>query len=110
MINIESDRKTFQMRISFLNFISHTASGQKLIVIHKKGNSNLTNKSQTLPRSMGSRVPSTSEGARPQRLPTKPATTPPVIRRQFSVNILKLKLFFCFMLRFSSEMRKMIEN
>lgn len=46
----------------------------------------MTNKSQTLPRSMGSRVPALGDG-RPQRLPTKPATTPPVIRRQFSVII-----------------------
>lgn len=60
------------------------ASGQKLIVVNKRSNNSLTNKSQTLPRSMGLRVPSTSE-ARPQRLPTKQATTPPVIRRQFSV-------------------------
>lgn len=60
-----------------------TASGQKLIVVNKKGGS-FTNKSQTLPRSMGSRVLSAND-ARPQRLPTKPATTPPVIRRQFSV-------------------------
>ncbi|XP_055322925.1 spastin isoform X1 [Sitodiplosis mosellana] len=59
------------------------ASGQKLIVVNKRG-SGLTNKSQTLPRSMGSRVPALSDG-RPQRLPTKPATTPPVIRRQFSI-------------------------
>ncbi|XP_031620355.1 spastin isoform X2 [Contarinia nasturtii] len=60
------------------------ASGQKLIVVNKKSSGGLTNKSQTLPRSMGSRVPSLSDG-RPQRLPTKPATTPPVIRRQFSI-------------------------
>lgn len=46
---------------------------------------------------MGSRVPATFGGdSRPQRLPTKVATTPPVIRRQFSVDI------FCpiFQLRF----------
>lgn len=36
---------------------------------------------------MGSRVPATFGGdSRPQRLPTKPATTPPVVRRQFSVS------------------------
>lgn len=35
---------------------------------------------------MGSRVPIIGD-ARPQRLPTKSATTPPVIRRQFSVII-----------------------
>lgn len=65
------------------------ASGQKLIVVNKKGSHNLMNKSQTLPRSMGSRAPATFGGdSRPQRLPTKPATTPPVIRRQFSVNVL----------------------
>lgn len=62
------------------------ASGQKLIVVNKKGGNNLLSKSQTLPRSMGSRVPATFGGdSRPQRLPTKPATTPPVVRRQFSI-------------------------
>lgn len=60
------------------------ASGQKLIVVNKKGGASLMNKSQTLPRSMGSRVPLIGD-ARPQRLPTKSATTPPVIRRQFSI-------------------------
>lgn len=65
------------------------ASGQKLIVVNKKGSNHLVNKSQTLPRSMGSRVPATfGVDSRPQRLPTKVATTPPVIRRQFSVNII----------------------
>lgn len=74
------------MSFFFLFFARlYPASGQKLIVVNKKG-SGLTNKSQTLPRSMGSRVPALSDG-RPQRLPTKPATTPPVIRRQFSVTI-----------------------
>lgn len=63
------------------------ASGQKLIVINKRGNNSLVNKSQTLPRSMGSRAATTSEPSRHQRLPIKPATTPPVIRRQFSVSI-----------------------
>lgn len=61
------------------------ASGQKLIVINKRGNSSLVNKSQTLPRSMGSRATTLSEPSRHQRLPIKPATTPPVVRRQFSV-------------------------
>lgn len=79
----------FRMTNNPIRLHFRIASGQKLIVVNKKGISSMTNKSQTLPRSMGSRVPSTSEGARPQRLPTKPATTPPVIRRQFSVGHLK---------------------
>lgn len=74
-------KRLFNAHIVSLLFCS--ASGQKLIVVNKKGG-HLTNKSQTLPRSMGSRAPISNE-VRPQRLPTKATTTPPVIRRQFSV-------------------------
>lgn len=81
-----------QLPLTLNAFLSFAASGQKLIVINKRGNSSLVNKSQTLPRSMGSRVATTSEPSRHQRLPIKPATTPPVIRRQFSVsNLVEMK-------------------
>ncbi|XP_052853880.1 spastin isoform X1 [Drosophila gunungcola] len=58
-----------------------TASGRKLTIGTKRpGNLAVTNKSQTLPRNLGSK---TSVGA-VQRQPAKTAATPPAVRRQFS--------------------------
>lgn len=60
------------------------ASGRKLTVGNKRpGNLGVMNKSQTLPRSMGSKT--NIIGAAPQRNTQKPAATPPAVRRQFSV-------------------------
>ncbi|XP_017113870.1 spastin isoform X2 [Drosophila elegans] len=57
------------------------ASGRKLTIGTKRpGNLAVTNKSQTLPRNLGSK---TSVGA-VQRQPAKTAATPPAVRRQFS--------------------------
>ncbi|XP_017102941.2 spastin isoform X2 [Drosophila bipectinata] len=57
------------------------ASGRKLTVGTKRpGNLAVANKSQTLPRNLGSK---TSVGA-VQRQPAKTAATPPAVRRQFS--------------------------
>lgn len=60
------------------------ASGRKLTVGNKRpGNLGVMNKSQTLPRSMGSKTNIISVA--PQRSTQKPAATPPAVRRQFSV-------------------------
>lgn len=57
-------------------------------VASKRLHGNLTNKSQTLPRSMGSRATTSGESSRGgQRMPIKTATTPPVVRKQFSVSL-----------------------
>ncbi|XP_016978532.1 spastin isoform X2 [Drosophila rhopaloa] len=57
------------------------ASGRKLTIGTKRpGNLAVANKSQTLPRNLGSK---TSVGA-VQRQPAKTAATPPAVRRQFS--------------------------
>lgn len=70
----------------------HTASGRKLTVGNKRpGNLGVMNKSQTLPRSMGSKA--IINGVTPQRQTPKPAATPPAVRRQFSV--IKLR-FVCY--------------
>ncbi|KAH8264553.1 hypothetical protein KR038_009970 [Drosophila bunnanda] len=58
-----------------------SASGRKLTIGTKRpGNLAVANKSQTLPRNLGSK---TSVGA-VQRQPAKTAATPPAVRRQFS--------------------------
>lgn len=49
----------------------------------RPGNLGVMNKSQTLPRSMGSKT--NVIGVAPQRNAQKPAATPPAVRRQFSV-------------------------
>lgn len=60
------------------------ASGQKLTVgIKRPAHLGVMNKSQTLPRSMGSKA--ITNGAGTHRQTPKPAATPPAIRRQFSV-------------------------
>lgn len=48
----------------------------------RPGNLGVMNKSQTLPRSMGSKT--NNIGVAPRNTP-KPAATPPAVRRQFSV-------------------------
>ncbi|XP_037947228.1 spastin isoform X1 [Teleopsis dalmanni] len=59
-----------------------TASGRKLTVGNKRpGNLAVINKSQTLPRNLGSK---TTTGTLSQRQPLKTAATPPAVRRQFS--------------------------
>lgn len=61
-----------------------SASGQKLTVgIKRPAHLGVMNKSQTLPRSMGSKA--ITNGAATHRQTPKPAATPPAIRRQFSV-------------------------
>ncbi|KAL7727813.1 hypothetical protein ACLKA6_019751 [Drosophila palustris] len=61
------------------------ASGRKLTIGNKRpGNLAVVNKSQTLPRNLGSKTTSTSVGAALQRQPGKTAATPPAVRRQFS--------------------------
>ncbi|EDW14223.1 spastin isoform X1 [Drosophila mojavensis] len=61
------------------------ASGRKLTIGNKRpGNLAVANKSQTLPRNLGSKTTSTSVGAALQRQPGKTAATPPAVRRQFS--------------------------
>ncbi|XP_034113748.1 spastin isoform X2 [Drosophila sulfurigaster albostrigata] len=61
------------------------ASGRKLTIGNKRpGNLAVVNKSQTLPRNLGSKTSSTSVGAALQRQPGKTAATPPAVRRQFS--------------------------
>lgn len=69
------------------NFYNYIASGRKLTVGNKRpGNLGVMNKSQTLPRSMGSKaVLNNGSGTSQQRPAPKPAATPPAIRRQFSV-------------------------
>ncbi|XP_037947230.1 spastin isoform X2 [Teleopsis dalmanni] len=58
------------------------ASGRKLTVGNKRpGNLAVINKSQTLPRNLGSK---TTTGTLSQRQPLKTAATPPAVRRQFS--------------------------
>ncbi|XP_064550289.1 spastin isoform X2 [Drosophila montana] len=60
------------------------ASGRKLTIGNKRpGNLAVANKSQTLPRNLGSKTTSTSVGAA-LRQPAKTAATPPAVRRQFS--------------------------
>lgn len=54
-----------------------------MAVNKRPANLGVLNKSQTLPRSMGSRT--TPNGTAPPKLPSKSAATPPPIRRQFSV-------------------------
>lgn len=66
------------------------ASGQKLTVgIKRPAHLGVMNKSQTLPRSMGSKA--ITNGAATHRQTPKPAATPPAIRRQFSVTIVALR-------------------
>ncbi|XP_053945834.1 spastin isoform X1 [Anastrepha ludens] len=61
---------------------SLAASGRKLTVSSKRpGNLAVTNKSQTLPRNLGSK---NASSAAMQRQPVKTAATPPAVRRQFS--------------------------
>ncbi|XP_023175674.2 spastin isoform X1 [Drosophila hydei] len=61
------------------------ASGRKLTIGNKRpGNLPVVNKSQTLPRNLGSKTTSTSVGVALQRQPGKTAATPPAVRRQFS--------------------------
>ncbi|XP_037047084.1 spastin isoform X2 [Bradysia coprophila] len=61
------------------------ASGQKLTVgIKRPAHLGVMNKSQTLPRSMGSKA--ITNGAGTHRQTPKPAATPPAIRRQFSIS------------------------
>ncbi|KAH8417985.1 hypothetical protein KR222_009797 [Zaprionus bogoriensis] len=61
------------------------ASGRKLTIGNKRpGNLAVANKSQTLPRNLGSKTTSTSVSAALQRQPGKTAATPPAVRRQFS--------------------------
>ncbi|XP_034486905.1 spastin isoform X2 [Drosophila innubila] len=61
------------------------ASGRKLTIGNKRpGNLAVVNKSQTLPRNLGSKTTSTTVGAALQRQPGKTAATPPAVRRQFS--------------------------
>ncbi|XP_054725231.1 spastin isoform X2 [Anastrepha obliqua] len=58
------------------------ASGRKLTVSSKRpGNLAVINKSQTLPRNLGSK---NASSAAMQRQPVKTAATPPAVRRQFS--------------------------
>ncbi|XP_004533649.1 spastin isoform X2 [Ceratitis capitata] len=58
------------------------ASGRKLTVSSKRpGNLAVINKSQTLPRNLGSKNASSTAV---QRQPVKTAATPPAVRRQFS--------------------------
>lgn len=54
-----------------------------MVANKRPGNLGVLSKSQTLPRSMGSRT--TSNGAVAPKLPLKSAATPPPVRRQFSV-------------------------
>lgn len=62
-----------------------TASGRKLLVTNKRpGNLGVLSKSQTLPRSMGSKT--TPNGTVTPKLPSKSAATPPPMRRQFPVS------------------------
>ncbi|CAD6993890.1 unnamed protein product [Ceratitis capitata] len=62
--------------------ISAAASGRKLTVSSKRpGNLAVINKSQTLPRNLGSKNASSTAV---QRQPVKTAATPPAVRRQFS--------------------------
>ncbi|XP_030370788.1 spastin isoform X2 [Scaptodrosophila lebanonensis] len=64
------------------NPVSAAASGRKLTIGTKRpGNLAVVNKSQTLPRNLGSK---TTVGAAVQRQPGKTAATPPAVRRQFS--------------------------
>ncbi|KAH8312233.1 hypothetical protein KR044_009929 [Drosophila immigrans] len=64
---------------------SSQTSGRKLTIGNKRpGNLAVVNKSQTLPRNLGSKTSSTSVGAALQRQPGKTAATPPAVRRQFS--------------------------
>ncbi|ALC47445.1 spas [Drosophila busckii] len=61
------------------------ASGRKLTIGNKRpGNLAVANKSQTLPRNLGSKTSSTVGAAALQRQPGKTAATPPAVRRQFS--------------------------
>ncbi|XP_036323458.1 spastin, partial [Rhagoletis pomonella] len=61
---------------------SLTASGRKLTVSSKRpGNLAVINKSQTLPRNLGSKNASSTAI---QRQPVKTAATPPAVRRQFT--------------------------
>lgn len=61
---------------------SSTASGRKLTVSSKRpGNLAVINKSQTLPRNLGSKNASSTAV---QRQPVKTAATPPAVRRQFT--------------------------
>ncbi|XP_039965859.1 spastin isoform X1 [Bactrocera neohumeralis] len=62
--------------------VSSTASGRKLTVSSKRpGNLAVINKSQTLPRNLGSKNASSTAV---QRQPVKTAATPPAVRRQFT--------------------------
>ncbi|XP_034486903.1 spastin isoform X1 [Drosophila innubila] len=65
--------------------VASAASGRKLTIGNKRpGNLAVVNKSQTLPRNLGSKTTSTTVGAALQRQPGKTAATPPAVRRQFS--------------------------
>ncbi|KAL9892437.1 spastin isoform 1-T1 [Glossina fuscipes fuscipes] len=65
-----------------LKYSPNAASGRKLTVSSKRpGNLAVVNKSQTLPRNLGSK--NAISGVSP-RQPIKTAATPPAVRRQFS--------------------------
>lgn len=67
-----------------MNSLPFKASGRKLTVGTKRpGHLSVMNKSQTLPRSMGSKAVIGGVAQRPQ---TKPAATPPAVRRNLSVS------------------------
>lgn len=66
---------------AIINLFFFIASGRKLTVSSKRpGNLAVVNKSQTLPRNLGSKNAISGVS---QRQPIKTAATPPAVRRQF---------------------------
>ena len=85
------------MQVQFYNkknykLYNFTASGRKIVAVgSKRTNLNVTNKSQTLPRNLGSKAIASTSG---YRVNNKPATaTPPVIRKQIGNNVINFKHF-----------------
>lgn len=65
--------------VAQINCELFSACGRKIVTGAKKQNNlSVTNKSQTLPRNLGSKAVASASGF---RTPNKPTATPPVIRR-----------------------------
>ncbi|GLH05705.1 Uncharacterized protein GBIM_11273 [Gryllus bimaculatus] len=71
-------------RLNFLVYTPVAALGRKLSTPGRRAPGAAINKSQTLPRIMGSRSQSVGAGGSGSPRPTKPVSTPPAIKRQLS--------------------------
>lgn len=61
------------------------ACGRKIVTgVKKQSNLSISNKSQTLPRNLGSKAVANTSGF---RTPNKPTATPPVVRRTIVSNL-----------------------